>query len=138
MKKTDELTFYVEDTYSFEYSAARQISCIVRTMEDARRLVTPIRDHAYLTDLNDLGHELEQIILLWDSPDFLSRTDRAFDILEELNHKFTWETGTDMMDLGEIRVPLFALCNALGKRIKALKQKASPKKKKTSRGRSSE
>jgi hypothetical protein len=135
MKKTDKLTFYVEDTYSDDYSAANQIGCIVRTMEDARRLVTPIRDRAYLTDLNDLGHELEQIILLWDSPDFLSRTERAFKILDELDHKFTWETGTDMMDLGEIRVPLYALYNALEKRVKGLKQKASPKKKKTSRGR---
>lgn len=130
MKKTDKLTFYVENTYSDDYRAANQIGCIVRTKEDARRLVTPIRERAYLTDLNDLGHELEQIILLWDSKDFLNRTDRAFDILEELNHKFTNETSTDMMDLGEIRVPLFALCNALGKRIKALKQQNSRKKKK--------
>lgn len=125
MKKTDKLPFYVEDTYSDEYSAANQISCLVHTMEDARRLVTPIRERAYLTDLNDLGHELEQIILHWDSKDFLKRIDRACDILEELDHKFTNETSTDMMDLAEIRVPLFALCNALGKRINALKQKNS-------------
>ncbi len=98
-------------------AASSQISRLVHSRVDASRLLAPIRYWAYLSEMEAKGEELEQILSNWDSPSFVDLAERADTILHELDNFWTkGDDCVDMMDLGEIRVPLYALTTAIHNR----------------------
>ncbi|ADB19081.1 hypothetical protein Psta_4436 [Pirellula staleyi DSM 6068] len=102
--------------------ASFQISRLVHSRLDASRLLAPIRYWAYLTEMESKGEELEQILSNWDSPSFVELAKRADTILDELDRIWTsGDDGVDMMDLGELRVPLYALTTAIHNRCSQLR-----------------
>lgn len=114
--------FYLEGNHQTN-EAYVQVSQLVRSGPDARRLHVPIRDLAEAEEKSDLADEIEQILLVWDDPSFADRADRALTLLGELDDRFTYDShaAVDMMSLGEIRVPLNALVDAICRRRDELK-----------------
>ena len=111
-----EFPYYIEGTHYWTNEACNQITQLVRSGSDARRLNVPIRYRAWLKDENARADEIERILLLWDDPSFVDLSERANTLVGELDEIFTSGGGTDMMDLGEIRVPLYALRSAISRR----------------------
>lgn len=117
MTTPTEFPYYAERAYKTNEAFA-QVSQLVRTGSDARRLHVPIRELADHEGKAALADEVEQILLLWDDPSFANRADRALDLLKQLDDRFTHDShaAVDMMRLGEIRVPLNALVDAICRR----------------------
>ena len=119
MSLATELPYFIPGSY--EANAARiHIRTLVRSGADARRLHVPIRCRAsYMAEdsrAEEKADEIERILLLWDDPSFVELADRADTLLDELEHHFTWESGNDMMTIGEILVPMHALGGAICRR----------------------
>lgn len=99
----------------------RTLSQLVRSGSDARRLLAPIRELADHLEMEEMGEEVNSILLKWDDPSFAGEAWQALKILDELDDVFTsGEGGVDMINLGEIRVPLNALSAAIKRRQQQL------------------
>ncbi len=119
MNVSIEVPYYQEGDYQ-NNDAAFQISQLVRNCSDARRLLTPIRCCAHVSDREEDGEELASIIRRWDDTSFTELADRALDILEELDKLWTAGNGVEDIQLGERRVLLNALSTAIGYRVEQL------------------
>lgn len=115
MTAMKEAPYYQYDAHKTN-NPAFQISQLVRSGADARRLLVPIHDWAHLSRKSQMAEQVESILNTWDEPGFPDRADRALQILKELDAIWTAGNGVDMMDLGERRVPLYALYNAIVQR----------------------
>lgn len=103
-------------------SAAYQISQVVRSGSDARRMLVPIHEWTELCNERHVAHALEQLLQSWDRSEFLQDAERAQHLLEELDRFWTDCKAIDMMDLGERRVVLNALSHAIDQRCEVLKR----------------
>src|SRR5262245_6970296 len=121
MYPTIDLPYYQKGANETN-DASFQISQLIRSGSDARRLLTPIQDWAVLSDRDDDGEELESILQQWGDPSFVAQADRALTVLEELDELWTDRGGVDMMDLGERRVLINALSTAIFERQQQLRE----------------
>src|ERR1051326_2915943 len=100
-------------------SAAYQISQLVGSRDDVRRLLVPIQESTNLSDDEqqvDAAGELEKLLQTWDDPAFVTHADRAKEILDVLNDLWSGDGPVDMLELGERRVVLDALSLAIARR----------------------
>ena len=122
MNTTKEAPYYIDGDHT-NNSVAFQMSHLVRNGADARRLLVPILD-AISDDeeQEDAAEELNHILQAWDEPAFADRAYRAQEILDLLDDLWTAGNGVDMMELGERRVVLETLSNAIAQRSEQMKQ----------------
>ncbi|MBX3401723.1 MAG: hypothetical protein KF873_23590 [Gemmataceae bacterium] len=98
-----------------------EVSQLVRSADDARRLLVPIRTMAEFVGLVEVAESFGQLLLRWDDHGFAASVDQALALLDELHGVFEERVGEiDPVCLGEIRVPLYALSIALSRRQEGL------------------
>lgn len=97
-----------------------QLGYLIRTVEDAQRIVAGIYQHAKDEcadgSLTETISELESSLLNWNEPDFPSHARRAEEILVRLDEMFT-ETVDYFPALESIRIPIYALQLAIRRRV---------------------
>jgi len=104
-----------------------EVSQLVRSADDARRLLVPIRTMAEFVGMVEVAELVGQLFLRWDDPGFAATAEQALALLDELHGVFEDRVGgIDPVYLGEVRVPLYALSIALRRRQEGLAGFSSP------------
>ncbi len=104
-----------------------EVSQLVRSADDARRLFVPIRTMAEFVGIVEVAESIGQLLLRWDDPGFARSADQALALLDELHGVFEEQVGgIDPVYLGEVRVPLYALSIALRRHAEGPAGSSSP------------